>query len=336
MANKQEKFEQFTQLVYFEQAKAFMNAYWGDLDNERIWEQAHLFVELDIDNGKEGSDLDEFNAHRFLEKQGETKSVRELRDELKEIDMDFNKRMALVEYLLFAHQKSVSDFIARPQGENTEEVAAAQAALEEAQAALASAQEAHEKATADAASAKADANASKAAAEEAADDAAKAEAAENDLQKALAELHAQEEDYNNQCEMLRKKSEEGGVVSRGRAKNELEQLLSQDPLPLNRAKLDTAAATKKAAKATAAAKESQQAAEQAAEQAAAAAAQAEESAAHAEAQVQVAAAKIQEAEDFLEEVKSRPGGGQGAIWWIERELAEARKYMPRGGVKWNP
>jgi len=36
-----------------------------------------------------------------------------------------------------------------------------------------------------------------------------------------------------------------------------------------------------------------------------------------------------DAEAFLEEVKSRPGGGQGALWWIERELKEAKKFMPK-------
>jgi hypothetical protein len=43
--------------------------------------------------------LDEFNAHRFLEKVQETRTVKELREQLKAIDLDFNKRMALLEYV---------------------------------------------------------------------------------------------------------------------------------------------------------------------------------------------------------------------------------------------
>jgi len=46
---------------------------------------------------------------------------------------------------------------------------------------------------------------------------------------------------------LKKKSEDTnlGVVQRNKAKNELAQHLSEDPLPLRRAKLTTQAATKK-------------------------------------------------------------------------------------------
>jgi len=39
--------------------------------------------------------------------------------------------------------------------------------------------------------------------------------------------------------------------------------------------------------------------------------------------------KMQEAENFLEEVKRKGGVAHGAIWWIERELKEAKKYLPR-------
>jgi len=39
--------------------------------------------------------------------------------------------------------------------------------------------------------------------------------------------------------------------------------------------------------------------------------------------------KFDEAEKYLQEVRSRPGGGQGALWWIDRELKEARKFMPK-------
>eukprot|EP00479_Gromia_sphaerica_P004715 TRINITY_DN15561_c0_g1_i1.p1 TRINITY_DN15561_c0_g1~~TRINITY_DN15561_c0_g1_i1.p1 ORF type:complete len:130 (-),score=26.29 TRINITY_DN15561_c0_g1_i1:161-550(-) len=51
-------------------------------------------------------------------------------------------------------------------------------------------------------------------------------------------------DWKNACE-------EGGIVSRNRAKNELEQLLAEDPLPLRRAQITTQAALKKAEKARA-------------------------------------------------------------------------------------
>jgi hypothetical protein len=41
-----------------------------DADAEQIWKWTAQFVELDHEKKAEGCDLDEFNAHRFLEKAG--------------------------------------------------------------------------------------------------------------------------------------------------------------------------------------------------------------------------------------------------------------------------
>ncbi len=38
-------------------------------------------------------ELDEFEAHRFLEKRSETITVKDMRDALKEIDIDSNNRV---------------------------------------------------------------------------------------------------------------------------------------------------------------------------------------------------------------------------------------------------
>jgi hypothetical protein len=91
---------------------------------------------LDQQNKAEGSDLDEFNAHRFLEKVQETRTVKELREQLKSIDLDFNKRMAMLEYCLFRYKKSVSDFVSKPQGDNSKALAEAQRMLTSVQTAL--------------------------------------------------------------------------------------------------------------------------------------------------------------------------------------------------------
>ena len=39
--------------------------------------------------------------------------------------------------------------------------------------------------------------------------------------------------------------------------------------------------------------------------------------------------KVREAEAFLEEAKSKGGVAHGAIWWMQRELKEAQKYLPK-------
>ncbi len=75
-------------------------------------------------------------------------------------------------------------------------------------------------------------------------------AAQQELEVALAELKAQEDAYNSRTAELQKASEEGSVVARNKAKNELAQHLGADPLPLRRAKITQEAAVKKAERAT--------------------------------------------------------------------------------------
>jgi len=45
--------------------------------------------------------------------------------------------------------------------------------------------------------------------------------------------------------------------------------------------------------------------------------------------------KLQEAEEFLEDVKKKGGSAEGAIWWMSRELTEQKKYLPKskGGIE---
>jgi len=111
------------------------------------------------------------------------------------------------------------------------------------------------------------------------------------------------------------------MVQMNKAKNELAQHLSSDPLPLRRAKLNNEAAVRKAEKASKAAAEAVAAAE-------AARAAAEEA-------VEDAQRKVAEAEAYLDEVRSKPGSAQGQIWWMQEELNERKAYLPksRGGVE---
>jgi hypothetical protein len=142
--------------------------------------------------------------------------VKELREQLKAIDLDFNKRMALIEYLLFRYKKGVADFVARPQGTNAD--------LEKAQ-------------------------------------------------QALKEVQDEINRIENKKKELEAGAEAGGVKGM-RSKNELEQLLSADQTELNRRTLTAEAAVRKAQ-------------------------------------------------------KSGGSEAQGALWFIERELAEAQKYKPK-------
>ena len=201
-------------------------------------------------------------------------------------------------------------------------------------------------------------------------------AAQLEVEAALAEVKKQEDAYNAKTEDLKKRSEEGGVVSKNKAKNELAQHLAEDPLPLRTAKITAEAAVRKAEKATKAAADARvqaeadaikasesrkqaeadavkasesrkqaeaaraeavaarEAAEAARKQAEAARAAAEKDKQAADDAVDAAQAAVAEAEAFLEEIKAQPGASQGALWWMDRELHEKKKYMPmrKGGI----
>jgi len=131
--------------------------------------------------------------------------------------------------------------------------------------------------------------------------------AQQEVEVAVSEVRAQEEARNRKTEELNLviKSSQGASVKQGKAKNELAQHLAEDPLPLRKAKITLEAALKRAEKARAPFEAATRAAEEALEQ----------------------------AEAYLEDVKSRPGSPHGRIWWMEREIAEQRKYLPtsKGG-----
>eukprot|EP00013_Stygamoeba_regulata_P022984 CAMPEP_0177645250 /NCGR_PEP_ID=MMETSP0447-20121125/9149_1 /TAXON_ID=0 /ORGANISM="Stygamoeba regulata, Strain BSH-02190019" /LENGTH=308 /DNA_ID=CAMNT_0019147721 /DNA_START=15 /DNA_END=941 /DNA_ORIENTATION=+ len=291
-----EKLDALCKLPYKQQAVWFLNAYWEKCkDNAEIfWKYVEKFVEIDIDHRELGCAVDELCAHRFLEAFQETLTVRAMRTELRKSGAigDRVKNIPLTHYLIFSRQIDWHRLVNASQGDNAEQIAQAQAMLDAVSRAFEDCKAREEEAKASEAAAK---------------------AAQAELEAALADLHAQEEAYNNKTADLKKKSEEGGVVSRNRAKVQLDAHLAEDPLPLRRAKLTTEAATKKAAKATAAAEAAREAAEAA---------------------VVDAQNKVAEAEAYLEELKMQGGSGEGSIWWMERELFEKKKYMPtsKGGV----
>mmetsp|Transcript_361 Transcript_361/g.714 ORF Transcript_361/g.714 Transcript_361/m.714 type:complete len:227 (-) Transcript_361:70-750(-) len=116
---------------YDQQAKFFLNAFWAEhsAEAETVWDYVLRFVALDP-RAKEGSELDEFNSHRFLEGLGDALRVIEMRESLRSQGFDFKKRqMALIEYLLFRYNRGIKLLLSRPQGTN-EELAKAQKALD--------------------------------------------------------------------------------------------------------------------------------------------------------------------------------------------------------------
>jgi len=314
-------FKQITAKTHTAQAIWWLNGFWKEGDcgqpyAETLWKEAHLMIELEAGKPKmygtkvwevkEGSDLDELKAHQFLEKLGGTLTVVELRKKLAALDLDKNNRMALSEYLLGRFKKTPEQLISAPQGGEAEaaKLAAAQAAVEQAANALRDAVAREQ--------------ASVAAAKEAEKALWASEAAKAELAAAVAELEAQEKALADKRAGYQSKIDDPqlSAMKKGQAKNELAQLDSEDPLPLRKAKITQAAALKKAEKAAKVAADDKDAADAAAVAAAKAKADAEAAFAEAESQLQ----KLKQFGD---------GVAQGAVWWMERELAERRKYMPK-------
>merc|ERR1719150_3190701 len=117
---------------YQAQAVFFLNAMWAEYQKEAetFWNYVQLAGELDKAKGPEGNAMDEFEAHRFLEKQGQALTVVAMRQELKKIDIDTDNKMSLLEYCVYHFKTDVKVLMSRPQGIN-EEVEKAEAALNE-------------------------------------------------------------------------------------------------------------------------------------------------------------------------------------------------------------
>ncbi len=99
--------------------------------------RSNKFAELDKAKGAEGNEIDEIQGNRFLESLGTPMTAMELRNTLREIDANNDKKISLVEYLCFTFKgkMTVNELVHAPQG-NKEEVNKALELLQSAQAAL--------------------------------------------------------------------------------------------------------------------------------------------------------------------------------------------------------
>eukprot|EP00008_Paramoeba_atlantica_P006157 CAMPEP_0201489314 /NCGR_PEP_ID=MMETSP0151_2-20130828/21957_1 /ASSEMBLY_ACC=CAM_ASM_000257 /TAXON_ID=200890 /ORGANISM="Paramoeba atlantica, Strain 621/1 / CCAP 1560/9" /LENGTH=244 /DNA_ID=CAMNT_0047874861 /DNA_START=29 /DNA_END=763 /DNA_ORIENTATION=+ len=117
-ATQQEDMRKFKEITATqnidEQAMTFLRAFVGEFQG-KFEEVLALGEKFKTYAPPGGNELDEFEAHRFLESLSETKTVRDMRECLQTIDLDFNKKVAFIEYCLFKYKKSVRDlFSAKP------------------------------------------------------------------------------------------------------------------------------------------------------------------------------------------------------------------------------
>ena len=294
-AGDADKLGKLSDKKYKQQAVWFLNAFWDeyftdDEKREKVYEYCTKMIKLDS-RGEEGNELDEFKAHQFLEKTEGALTVAAMRKALKDIDIDFNKKVSLTEFLIYNYKADVHTLVCAPQTSDKEAAAALKAAQEEVDKAMSQATVA--KTAADAA-AKAHNEATK---------------AEEVAKEALAELEAQQKAFDDKVAQLTATGEnmELGIVKRNRAKQELAMLKAKDPLPLDRAKINQGAAVRKVKKARM---------------------KAEKTAAASKEEYAKANEAFKKAETDLAVItKQTKGAGQGTLWFMQRELAEAKKYM---------
>jgi len=274
-----------------------------------------------------------------LEKFNETLTVRELRTKLRSTgaleESERPKIVPLTHFLLFKYNVDWHKLVNASQGDNSAEIAKAQRLLEEVQAAFKESESRHNIAKQRAAAAASSEAAAVAKENDAREQEAPFKAAQEEVEAALAEVQKQEDEYQGKIADCEKRSEQGGVVQRNKAKAELAQLKAEDPLPLSRAKITLGAAQKRAEKTRAPFEAATKAAEAARAAATADRESADQAKRQAEDALNAARKQLKEAEEYLEELKSRPGCAAGALWWIDRELEDAKSYLPesKGGKR---
>jgi len=212
MADKKLKDEFFklTRMLYIAQAKWFLNGFWKEglsEEGENVWKYTHKFIELDK-RKKEGNELDEFEAHKFLESLGETLTIIQLREKLRQIDLDANGKMALLEYLCFKYKKTVPQVIDSPQGDNQEEIDEAQAKLQAVQDALDDVQRKRDQAKQAVLDLQRSEEESRRREEEVKRQEALVRQAESELQAAVDDLKVQEQAKKNRIDDLTRKSQD--------------------------------------------------------------------------------------------------------------------------------
>jgi len=131
------KLKKLCKKPYAFQAKWFLNAFWEDGPGlggdetvlESVWTYAQNMTKLDK-NGAKGCELEEFTAHRFLEKNTEALTWTDMRGALKELDIDFDKKVSLTEFLVHHFKVDWKKLVNAIQGSNKLIVTAEKACAE--------------------------------------------------------------------------------------------------------------------------------------------------------------------------------------------------------------
>ncbi|EFC39781.1 predicted protein [Naegleria gruberi] len=207
-----------------EQCEFFLKSFIFALGDDwpEVVKLSTTFKKYLADSNREGSqnELDEAQAADFLQKNGKTRTATQRRDEIRDIDLDFNKLIAFIEYLLLHYKHLIlSEYYKRhtelsvPAGyldnQSIGITGVGYALLEELFEMPAGLSE--------------------------------------ELENAISEFYAQKRARENRLKDLEEKSDLVGVKGL-QAKNELAQMQSQDQTEMNKLEMTLNAAKRKALK----------------------------------------------------------------------------------------
>lgn len=156
--------------------------------------------------------------------------------------------------------------------------------------------------------------------------------------EALIHVKEEEDAYQFQMQELKSKAtnESLGIVQRNRAKAECAALQTKDPLPLRKARIENEHAIKKLKKVTERSNVSLKMAQESQQKAVASAKKARDAqdlamvaSTEAEYAIPIAQDKLDDCKVLLEELISKQANCFGTIFYIDRELKEASKFLPR-------
>jgi len=305
-----EKLKDLRTLKYEHQAKWFMNAYWNkELNfgkNEDKREALYIFTQnmMKYDpDGRDGCDLEQFKAHQFLEKNTEALTWTKMKSLLKDLGLEFDKRVSLTEFLLTHYNIKDYKYLVNAVQDVDESLQKRLDALKKKM------DEAQDKAD-DAAEAKREADFAHKTQMEAHEEVQKIleeiKKFQSKLSKAAAKLQAIIDDESmSQVKRMKARHELNDLKSGARAKRK--GLKDKDPDWLRTAKIKQKAAVRR---------------EKAATKVAATAA------GHAAQAKYEADAALDAAQAAFEDLKNNStGSGDGTIWWMGRQLQDMKKYM---------
>src|SRR3989338_9557378 len=105
----------------------------GAKQAEDVWSNVLMYNDLDLKKKAAGCELDELNAHVFLEKNDQALTVKELRDKLREIGWEKRPMMfPVVVFLIMRYKADWHYIVNAPQGNNQDLIDTAQRMLDDA------------------------------------------------------------------------------------------------------------------------------------------------------------------------------------------------------------